>query len=81
MPPLDDNLDQAFSLQSAQVYARRGRADIGNYGEFGAGSRAIVHKAIEHARTRWFADRRRDACSARVHLEFNIHTLRLNEVL
>jgi hypothetical protein len=62
------------------VYARCGRTHISDHGELGAGSRTVIHKAIEHARTRWFSDRCGDAGRNGVRPEFNIHTLSLNEV-
>lgn len=78
--PLSHDLNQAVQSQPVQVRTRGRRTHVRDHRKLRARSRAIVYEAIEHSRSCRFADGRRDARRAAVHLPFDIHTVIVNEV-
>ena len=79
MLSLHHYFDQALGLQAIQMDTRGRWAHVRDDGEFRAGARVIIQQAIEHARPRRLADRRRDARRRAVRVRF-IHSLMLDEV-
>jgi hypothetical protein len=78
--PLTDNLNQTVQPQAVQVRARRRWTHVRDDGKLGARSRVIVYEAIEHSRSRRFANGSCDARRPAVYLPFDVHIVIVNEV-
>jgi hypothetical protein len=78
---LNQQFDEMVGLQSIQVHARSGRTNVRHHRQFGTGSRATIHQAVEHSRPRGFADGRGNSGNRKIGMALYIHTLMVNEVL
>jgi hypothetical protein len=80
MPALGQRLHQPLLLESRQVRAGGRRRDLGDHGELGAGARAPVHQAVEHANPCGLPDRGGDPGHGLIVVALRIHISMLREL-
>ena len=77
---LDHHFQQALGFQAIEVNAGRGRAHVGDDGEFRGGSCVAVRQGVQHAGASRLADGGSDPGDGGVRVRIDSHIFIINEV-